>query len=68
MEPGFIRLLANIAERKMNFLGDVVKAVTLNPKPEAGFREREHRPEIWVWGLRVLGFRDLGFRVQYTGC
>eukprot|EP00439_Symbiodinium_sp_Y106_P069811 s1006_g12.t1 len=25
MEPGFIRLLANIAERKMNFLGDVVK-------------------------------------------
>ncbi|CAE7482942.1 GORK, partial [Symbiodinium natans] len=25
MEPGFIRLLANISERKMNFLGDVVK-------------------------------------------
>ncbi|CAE7656954.1 unnamed protein product [Symbiodinium sp. CCMP2592] len=25
MEPGFIRLLTNIAERKMNFLGDVVK-------------------------------------------
>ena len=29
LEPGFIRVLANIAERKMNFLGDVVKAGSL---------------------------------------